>query len=283
MRRLTSGVPRTIVLLFEIFVDNESGDSFRDLETILDRVTPLYKHRMDDLSPQQQEIVHAEKLTTIGEVTAIVAHEIRNPLSTIGGFARAISRQPDKKDTTQRNARIIIEEVERLEQILQSLLDFTKPSKPDLVLHNIEPIITSISNMIRQEAEAGGVELDIQVEEDLPEVHVDERQLHQVMLNLTKNALEAMPDGGRLQIGARKIAETVEVYVSDTGEGIPEEHLEQIFDTFFTTKRTGTGLGLSLTRKIVQEHGGELHVSSQPSEGTTLVIALPLPTENKQQ
>ena len=256
-------------------------DSTRTYEELRHRVEELDR-AYRQLEAAQEEIVRTEKLSTIGEVTAIVAHEIRNPLATIGGFAHGISRQPDDKSRIQRNARIITEEVERLEQILQNLLDFTKPAKPDMVLHNVEPIIKRIADMIREDAQAGGVELEVELQEDLPEVYLDEKQLYQVIINLVKNALEAMPNGGRLLIGARRTADNLELYISDTGAGISEEHREQIFDTFFTTKRTGTGLGLSLTRKIVQEHGGELYVTSQPGEGTTFVIILPIAIENKQ-
>lgn len=257
-------------------------DNAHVYEELRERVEELDK-AYRQLEAAQQEVIRAEKLSTIGEVTAIVAHEIRNPLATIGGFAQAISRRPDDNNRIERNANIIIEEVQRLEQILQNLLDFTKPTKPELVLHDVEPIIDSIVEMISQDAAENRVELEVEVQQDLPEIYLDERQLRQIIINLARNAIEAMPDGGRLLIGARQSDNNIEISVSDTGEGIPPEHREQIFDTFFTTKRTGTGLGLSLTRKITQEHGGELYVSSQPGEGSTFVIAFPIPTANDQQ
>ncbi len=254
-------------------------DNARVYEELRQRVEELDK-AYRQLEAAQQEVIRAEKLSTIGEVTAIVAHEIRNPLATIGGFAQAISRQPDDDSRIQRNANIIAEEVQRLEQILQNLLDFTKPVRPELVLHDVQPIIESIAEMISQEVADSGVELVVEVQPGLPEIYLDERQLRQIILNLTKNAVEAMPGGGRLLISAQKSDNNVEISVSDTGKGIPAEYREEIFDTFFTTKRTGTGLGLSLTRRIVQEHGGELYVSSQPGEGSTFDIAFPIPTQS---
>ena len=234
------------------------------------------------LETAQEEVVRAEKLSTIGQVTAVVAHEIRNPLTTIGGFARAISRRPDNAQRIKRDADIIVEEVQRLEAILQNLLDFTRPTKPELVLHDVKSLLENIAEIVRQDAEVGDVAVHVDIAADLPKIYLDERQLHQVILNLTRNSLEAMPDGGELYIGAQRTDDKIEIRITDTGEGIPEEHINQIFDTFFTTKRTGTGLGLTLTQGIVREHGGELYVHSQPGEGTTFVIAFLIPTENKQ-
>lgn len=255
----------------------DSAHIYEELRQRVEELDRAYRQ----LEAAQQEIVRAEKLSTIGEVTAIVAHEIRNPLSTIGGFARSMSRDPDNTNTIKRNALIITEEVERLERILRNLLDFTKPAEPLLVLHNIEPLIRRVGQVIAEQAEACGVKLSIQVQDELPEVYLDESQLHQVMINLAKNGLEAMPEGGQLEMGAREADGSVEMYVTDTGEGISEEHIEQIFDTFFTTKRNGTGLGLALTRNIIQEHGGELYVRSAPGEGSTFVMSLPIPAENR--
>ncbi len=256
----------------------DSAHTYEELRRRVEELDSAYRQ----LEAAQQEVVRAEKLSTIGQVTAVVAHEIRNPLTTIGGFARAISRHPDNAQRIKRDADIIIEEVQRLEAILQNLLDFTQPAKPDLVLHDVKPLIENIGEIVRQDAEAYDVVVHIDIPAGLPEIYLDENQLHQVILNLTRNSLEAMLDGGELYIGAQRSDDGIEIRITDTGEGIPEEHINQIFDTFFTTKRTGTGLGLTLTQGIVREHGGELHVHSQPGEGSTFVITFPIPTENKQ-
>ena len=256
----------------------DSAHTYEELRRRVVELDSAYRQ----LEAAQQEVVRAEKLSTIGQVTAVVAHEIRNPLTTVGGFARAISRRPDNAQRIKRDADIIVEEVQRLEAILQNLLDFTQPAKSDLVLHDVKSLLENIGEIVRQDAEAYDVAVHIDIPAGLPEIYLDERQLHQVILNLTRNSLEAMPTGGELYIGAQRTDDKIEIRITDTGEGIPEEHINQIFDTFFTTKRTGTGLGLTLTQGIVREHGGELRVHSQPGEGTTFVIAFPIPTENKQ-
>ncbi len=253
-------------------------DRARAYEEIQRRAEEL-EQAYERLAAAQKEKIEAEKLATIGEVTALVAHEIRNPMSTIGGFARSINQRPDDLQRVQRNSRIIIEEVERLEQILQQLLDFVKPPYSELILDRLEPLIDYAVQMTTSLVGEAHVVLDVNVEERLPEIFLDQKQCQQVMVNLIRNAMEAMPDGGHLEIGARRVEGTVELYVSDTGNGVRPEHLGEIFDTFYTTKPSGTGLGLALTQRIVHQHGAEIKVSSEEGKGSTFAIAFPIPAE----
>ncbi len=256
-------------------------DRARAYEEIHRRAQEL-EEAYEKLAAAQKEKIEAEKLATIGEVTAIVAHEIRNPLSTIGGFARSINRSPDEGTRSRRNSQIIIDEVERLEEILQHLLDFTKPPSSELVLNRLEALIDYALQMTENLAKDAGVTVRVSIEEDLPEVFLDHKQCQQVIVNLMRNALEAMPEGGLLTIGACRTDGRVKLYISDTGKGISQEHIDEIFDTFYTTKPSGTGLGLALTQKIVQQHGAEMKVTTKEGEGSTFAIEFPIPSEQDQ-
>ena len=253
-------------------------DRARAYSEIKERAEQL-EEAYEQLASAQKEKIEAEKLAAIGELTAMVAHEIRNPLSTIGGFARSMLRGPDELARVLRNSQIILEEVERLEQILSRLLDFARAPSSGMVLDRIEPLIEYARQVTESLAEQADVEVRVNVEQDLPEIFLDHDQFQQVMVNLVRNAVEAMPDGGVLEIGACRGEESVELYVSDTGAGISEEHVDEVFDLFYTTKPSGTGLGLALSQRIVERHGAELRVSSEKGKGTTFVIALPIPTE----
>ncbi len=256
-------------------------DRARAYEKLQQRATQL-EEAYEQLAAAQKEKIEAEKLAVVGELTAMVAHEIRNPLATIGGFARSMLRGPDELDRVLRNSQIILEEVERLEQILSRLLDFARAPSSGMVLDRIEPLIDYARQVTESLAEQADVEIRVNLEQDIPEIFLDHDQFQQVMVNLVRNGVEAMPDGGVLEIGARRSEESVELYVSDTGAGISEEHVDEIFDLFYTTKPSGTGLGLALSQRIVERHGAELRVSSEKGKGTTFVIALPIPTQGNE-
>jgi len=253
-------------------------DRARAYEEIQQRAAQL-EEANERLATAQKEKIEAEKLAAVGELTAMVAHEIRNPLATIGGFAGSTLRDPDNVERTARNSQIIVEEVERLEQILSRLLDFARAPSSGLVLDRIEPLVEYARQVTESLAEQANVEIRVNVEQDLPGVFLDHDQFQQVMVNLVRNGVEAMPDGGVLEIGARRADDSLELYVSDTGAGISKEHINEIFDLFYTTKPSGTGLGLALSQRIVERHGAELRVSSEKGKGTTFVIVLPIPTE----
>lgn len=228
-----------------------------------------------ELQAAQEERLRSAKLAAIGEVTAIVAHEIRSPLSTIGGFARSIARQPEKTERNARHAQIIVDEVARLETILRDLLDFSKPSEPDLRLVSLEPIVQSVGENLQYADEAKGVEVVVEIELGAPEVLADEKQVRQILMNLAMNGLEAMSSQGTLTLGLSHGDGRVEMYVADTGEGIPRERLDQIFDTFYTSKPTGTGLGLALCSKLVNQHGAQMRVESEEGRGSVFTVSFP--------
>jgi PAS domain S-box-containing protein len=227
---------------------------------------------LHQLEAAQEERLRTEKLAAVGEVAAIVAHEIRSPLSAIGGFARSIMREPEQVERNARSAKIIVEEVQRLERILAELLDFTKPSEPQLGEVDLRPLLESVAEKARQAPETHGVEIRVVAEEDVATVTADERHVVQILHNLVNNAIQAMPRGGTVTLRLRKDSDRVCVDVEDTGEGIPQDRLERIFDAFYTSKPSGTGLGLALCKKLAAQQGAEITVQSQEGVGTTFTL-----------
>ena len=227
------------------------------------------------LQQAQDDLLKSERLAVVGEMSAHMAHEIRNPLTTIGGFARAIAKGT-KPNRVQANARVVVEEVERLEKLLADTLSFTRPTPPDLKPTDMNQLVEDVFGLFKGVLHEDRVLVQKQMEPDLPGVVADPAQMKQVLLNLIQNALQAMPGGGSLKVSTLRSEGAVEVSVSDTGTGIPSETLNQIFDPFFTTKASGSGLGLAISRKIVEDHGGDISIESKQSTGATVTIRLPI-------
>ncbi len=232
--------------------------------------------KIDQLTETQQRLIRSEKLAAIGSMLSYVAHEIRNPLSTIGGFAKTLSRfrftDPDIKTKID----IIVEEVKRLEQILNNITDFGRSSTLEKVETQICEILESTCVFMESYFQENHIELHKRYETDIPEISVDPGQLKQVFLNVLMNAAESMPDGGKIEVKIKYEDGLIKIDVIDNGKGIPEGTLQNIFDPFFTTKPKGTGVGLTVSLKIIEEHGGSIDVTSVHGEGTTLSITLPV-------
>ena len=255
----------------------ESAELYRSLEEQVREVEKAY----DALEHTQDELVRSERLAVIGEMSARVAHEIRNPLATIGGFARFILKQPDA-DRVQYGAHIIVEEVERLERLLTGTLALARPSGTEIVPADLNEIYYAARGIVGSALDEHSVTLREELATDLPLTHVDFSQIKQVLINVMQNALQAMPSGGELRVATRAyhdpekpdwIGSWVEIEVGDTGEGIPAADLDKVFSPFFTTKSHGTGLGLAICAKIVDDHGGRIAIDSGPETGTTVRIA----------
>jgi len=249
-------------------------DSARARERERQRAAEL-REAYEELARTQQELVRSKQLAAIGEVAAIVAHEIRNPLSTIGGFARHLVRWPGDADRVERNSRIILEEVERLEGILNDLLEFSRPRELVRKPTDLAALTEELADMMRTSPFAEKVEVRVEREPGLPLVLLDQMQFRQVVNNLMRNGVEAMPQGGVLTLRLSRHKGGVALAVADTGVGIPKERLSAIFDAFVTSKPTGTGLGLALSRAIVRQHDAQLTVESGPSEGTVFTVWFP--------
>ncbi|MBY0278391.1 GAF domain-containing protein [Candidatus Binatia bacterium] len=235
-------------------------------------------HAMDDLHAAQDKVIHSERLATVGAVVARVSHEIRNPLATIGGFARTLSAQPGEAERVQRNADIIIAEVTKLETLLKEMLDFTSPKAPHFEALDLNAAVAQFAELHTGALREHGIELTLELGTPAPIVLADPHQLQRVLLNLWQNAVQAIEErrdrGGTIRIGTRRAPARVELRVADDGIGIRDGDLAHLFTPFFTTKQRGTGLGLAVVKKIVDDHRGSIDVESRRGTGTTVCIGL---------
>lgn len=224
------------------------------------------------LDEREQRLIRSERLAAVGKIAAQITHEVRNPLSSIGLNAEMLEEETSGE--AKKLARAIVKEVDRLTEITEEYLRFARLPRPKLEREDLGAIVSSLLTFLRQELDARGVTVEARLDGDLA-VAADEHQLRQALLNLLRNAVEAMSDGGRLTLAAAAVdARAVELTIADTGEGIAPEHLPKIFDPFFSTKEGGTGLGLALTQQIIVEHGGRIEVRSELGRGTTFVVRL---------
>ena len=232
--------------------------------------------KIDQLTETQQRLIRSEKLAAIGSMSSYVAHEIRNPLVTIGGFAKTLSRFTFTDSKIKVNIDIIIEEVKRLEKILNNITDFGKPSKPEKINSQICEIMENTCMLMENYFQEKHITLQKRYETDIPEAPVDPTQIKQVFLNILMNAVEAMPDGGKLDVNIESVNESIKIYIIDAGKGIQHGVLQNIYDPFFTTKPSGTGVGLSVSLKIIEDHGGTIDAISEQEKGTTMLLTLPI-------
>jgi PAS domain S-box-containing protein len=234
----------------------------------------------DQAQELEQQLLASGRLVAVGELTASMAHEFNNPLGIILGFAQGLLGSMDPSDENYRHVQIIAEEAKRCERLVQELLEFGRPKSAEFALTSIDEIIHKTVDLINSHAAKHDVEIVTTIADGLPRIYVDAQQLQQVILNLCLNAVDAMPTGGKLTLGAaRDSTNRINVTVADTGYGIDAETAPKIFQPFFTAKkRRGLGLGLSICDTIVRAHGGRITVQSQPGEGTTFAVRLPLDT-----
>jgi len=230
-----------------------------------------------ELQKAQKELVNSERLAVVGDLTARLSHEIRNPLSTMGGFARRLVKYPEDAKMVQRNASVIVNEIERLEELLNDLLEMARPSQLELAPQHLSEILDQALLLANADFMALNVEVKREYDPSIPEVLLDRARLLQALLNIMRNGAQAMPDGGVLQVStAIKKPDMVQIRIRDQGKGISQNALKHVFDPFYSTKIKGSGLGLPITWQIVQDHGGNIQVESKKDEGTTFIISLPL-------
>ncbi|MDX9785600.1 MAG: ATP-binding protein [Desulfobacterales bacterium] len=234
---------------------------------------------MSEVSALRKEIARTQRLVTVGRLAAGVAHEIRNPLSSIKGFATYFKERYVNEVEDQQIAGIMIQEVDKLNRVVSQLLEFARPIEIIKKWVPIAPLILNALKLIEQKAEERKIEIRTEFSPQIHEGYIDPDRINQVMLNLFLNAAEAMPDGGKLTVTVEKIQDTpaIGISVSDTGIGIEAEDIGHIFDPYYTTKPAGTGLGLAIVHNIIEAHQGEIQVHSEVNRGTRMNIRLPLP------
>jgi two-component system sensor histidine kinase PilS (NtrC family) len=231
----------------------------------------------EDLSAiraMESRMRQADRLATVGRMAANIAHEIRNPLASLTGAIEVLTSPHTAEDARERLSQIVARESERLNHIIKNFLEYARPAPLSIAIFDVAAAAEEVLLLLEHRASPGSLKV---MREFPPSVlwPVDPQQFRQILWNLCLNAVEAMPEGGELRVAVAVRVETLEITVSDTGEGIAAGDIAHVFEPFFSTKSEGTGLGLALVHRVVQEHGGEIDVRSSPGLGTTFTLTLP--------
>lgn len=251
------------------------ADRERRREMELRRTAEQLRRVYRELQDSFEQIKRADRLSAVGQLSAGLAHEIRNPLASIEGAAEILGQESSGEEMRQEFLGIIRKECRRVNRLLSELLDFARPRKPEWREVDVGRVLDNVIGLLSHSAEKNGIILRKDVPAKLPPLLCDQEQLTQVVLNLTINATQAMPDGGEILLSARARDSNLLIQVRDEGIGIKDEDLDRIFDPFYTTKDYGTGLGLSVAHQIVTQHGGAISVQRNPGKGMTFSVTFP--------
>jgi len=248
-----------------------------------------------DLKTSRDKLVQSEKLAAVGQLAAGIAHEIRNPLTSIKMIVQLLKRRSQEDETWQQSIQAVLDEINRLEIVISGLLDFTRPMEMTLKLGNVADVVNDVLKIMEADLRHRKIQLTKRMDETLPEVMLDADRMKQVFMNVILNAMQAMPEGGKLTAEVTSQQSTVnsqqpivnrgletsdygletngvQVEISDTGIGMSQEVLARAFEPFFSTKSGGTGLGLANVKKIMEQHGGGIQIESTEGQGTRVII-----------
>jgi len=233
---------------------------------------------MTDIKRLEAQLRQVQKMEAVGRIAAGVAHEINNPLTTILTTAMLMQEDIDPDDPNFQELETISSETLRCRKIVTSLLDFARQTESDREEHHINDIVIASMHLTQKKAEFKDIAVTHDLSEDIPIIGVNKNQILQCLINLALNAIEATDPGGRIIVTTRffPVDEVIEIAMSDTGKGITKDETDKIFEPFFTTQKGGTGLGLPITRGIIEQHGGTIDVKSKLGQGTTFTIRLPI-------
>ncbi len=267
---------------------DEIGQLARAFDEMRLRLKDSYEHleervqqRTEELRKAQFQILHQEKMASLGLMAAGIAHEIGNPLTSISSLIQLLKRRA-KDEETRNSLNTILEHINRISNIVRELVDFSRPRSEVQQPTDVNQVIRSAVGIVRFDKRAKRITLNVHLDENLPPITLVPDQLQQVVLNILMNALDAMESkGDTLTVRSYLRNQQVHIEIEDTGTGIPQEQLSRIFEPFFTTKPVGkgTGLGLTVSYGIIQKFGGDILVESEPGKGTRFIITLPV---NKQ-
>jgi signal transduction histidine kinase len=253
------------VLAGQAAIAIENAKLFDNLKRSEARIQELHRH-----------LLRSERLAALGELSSQVAHEIRNPLTAIGGFARSILRKMKPGDRDRDYIAIIVTETERLERILTEQLCFAKLSPPVFKVEDINKVLTETTSLLAANIATKKAQVVTNLADDLPGLDIDADKIKQVFINILQNAVESIDEGGRIEVSSVRVAGAVEIRVANDGPPIPREMLDRLFVPFATTKAGGSGLGLAIAYEIVYEHGGTISATSGDGAGTVFLVTLPL-------
>jgi signal transduction histidine kinase len=223
----------------------------------------------------KEQLSRAERLSSLGEMAAGISHEIRNPLGIIRSSAELLKKKTERLDPGSNFADIIVEESTRLNNIISDFIKFARPGEPNLVPCRIEEVIHKNILFLSSQMEKKGYIINTLMADDLPDIVADSDMLYQAFLNILLNAMQAMPGGGIVQVAVESVNGLVRIRFDDEGDGISRDIIDKVWDPFFTTKETGTGLGLGLVKNIVESHGGVIRIENRPVRGARVTVDLP--------
>ncbi|MCI5145493.1 MAG: two-component sensor histidine kinase, partial [Candidatus Electrothrix sp. AR3] len=253
------------------------GVLFAVLSAIVIRADRIMEARAEERRGLERQLHEAKRLAALGKMIASVSHEIKNPLGIVRSTAEILGKRLKKlAPGNEHLAGIIVEETTRLDGIVREFLDFARPKEPKLTPISLNSLVGRLAMFMETEFETRQITFVRELDPDLPEIAMDGEQMYQVLLNIVFNAMHAMDDGGTLTIRTFPVnkGDAVALEISDTGMGMSQEKMAQIFVPFFTDKNRGTGLGLSITKNIVKKHDGTIEVQSKEGEGTSFIVRL---------
>ena len=236
-----------------------------------------FNYMIDSIQQSEELLRKSEKLAVVGELAAGVAHEIRNPLTSLKGFIQLLK----EGERNQMYFDIIEAELERLNEIVDEFLLLGKPNPAKKAYHHVSDMLQHVMKLLEGQALLHHVTVQYSIDEQLPPLYCDENQLKQVFINIIKNAIEAMPNGGILRIEAKQRLDSILIFITDEGCGIPKERMATLGEPFYSTKEKGTGLGLMVSFKIVEAHGGKMEIHSEEGKGTTVCLLFPISSKQE--
>jgi signal transduction histidine kinase len=262
----------------------QRDDEIGSLAKAFDQMAERLMQRERELKQSQDTLRRADRLSSLGLLTAGLAHEIRNPLVAIRTFTQLLPERYEDPEFRDGFQSLALKEVDRICGLINDLLSFARPSKPNVAPESVNDVVDNIARILETQAKEKGVAIERRFGENLPKAWIDREQMKQVFMNLILNAIQAMNGTGSITLMSRSVmkngtqpaGEFVQVEVKDSGVGIPQENLQHIFDPFFTSKDEGSGLGLAVSHQIVQEHGGFVTVESTVGSGTSFFVHVPV-------
>ena len=264
------GLKKKILDINTSFLTDESGEITGVVAVIRD---------VTEIKDLNEEVARHKRLAALGKLSAGIAHEIRNPLSSIRGLAQFVYNSFSRTDERKEDLKTIIQEVDRLNKLVVQVLDFAKLKKPNLTKFSLNDLIRNIAELFKLEIKNKQIKFNLELSPDISQIQADEDQVRQILMNVIINAIQAIPKKGEIKIKTEKALlrgeSAIKLIIKDSGVGIPEKDFNQIFDPFFSTKEKGSGLGLSIVYKLTEAHQGEIKVESKEGEGTKFVIFLP--------
>lgn len=250
-----------------------TGDEIEDLATTFSAMRAVLEENLHTIRSQQHELIRQEKLASVGQLLAALAHDLRNPLGVIRSSAQVVLEGPQEEAVRQEMARYIIDEVDKLSQRLHDFLRYARQKPPDFADCAAEDVIRAALKQWEAQGGHERIRVEHRFARNLPLIRIDPEQIKEALMNVLINAREAMGEGGTLMLATRSGKDgAVEIDVTDTGSGIAPEHLARIFEPFFTTKNYGTGLGLTNVKRLVEDNGGTLAVTSRAGAGTSFTL-----------